>query len=156
MHTIPVFLCSLLCVLLALYLFIIVIRIFALLRLSRFFGEYAHITPANEQPDDVTFTISYSWSNFLSPVPGITINIRRSSAKDSLYNDWHGWFTSNIIFLYYFKGRYELENPVPGEAYGWHHLYLFDKPDTRIVMNLFHVKDNKQIISNEGYYIVKK
>ena len=104
MHTIPVFLCSLFCVLFALYLFIIVIRIFALLRLSRFFGEYAHITPANEQPDDVTFTISYSWS----------------------------------------------------EAYGWHHLYLFDKPDTRIIMNLFHVKDNKQIISNEGYYIVKK
>ena len=138
MHTIPVFLYSVLCVLFALYLFVIIMRIFALLRLSRFFGKYAHITPANEQPDDVTFTISYGWNNFLSPVPGITIKIRRSSAKD------------------YFKGRYELENPVPGEAYGWHHLYLFDKPDTRIIMNLFHLKDNKQLISNEGYYIVKK
>lgn len=156
MHTIPVFLYSLLCFLFALYLFVIVIRIFALARLSRFFGKYAHITPANEAPDDVTFTVSYDWANFLSPVPGITIKIRRSSAKDSLHNDWHGWFTSNIVFLYYFKGRYELENPAPGEVYGWHHLYLFDKPDARIVMNLFHVKDNKQIISDEGYYIVKK
>lgn len=156
MCTVPVFLNLLVTILLSLYLFVIVIRIFALVRLSSFFGKYAHITPPNEAPDDVTFTVSYDWTRFLSPVPGITIRIRRSSAKDSLHNDWHGWFTSNIVFLYYFKGRYELENPVAGEAYGWHHLYLFDKPDIRIVMNLLHVKDNRQIISDEGYYIVKK
>ena len=138
------------------YIFILVIRTAALLRLWKFFGAYGHITPPNEKPDDVTFTVSYNWSNFLSPVPGIIINIRRSSAKDSLHNDWNGWFVSNIIFLYYFKGRYELENPGPDEYYGWHHLYLFDKPNTRIIMNLQYLKDNKNIVSDEAYYIIKK
>src|SRR6185312_3711830 len=145
---------TILIALLSIYVFIIIIRIAALIRLSKFFGAYAHVTPAGEKPDDVTFTVNYSWSSFLSPVPGIIIKIRRSSAKDSLHNDWNGWFVSNIIFLYYFKGRYEMENPPPGEANGWHHLYLFDKPDTRIIMNLQYLKDNQQIISNEGYYIV--
>lgn len=156
MYTIPSFLNMVLPVLAGLYLFVIMIRVFALVRLFPFFGKYGHITPPGETPDDVTFTVSYDWARFLSPVPGVTIKIRRSSAKDSLYNDWHGWFTSNIVFLYYFKGRYELDNPVPGEPYGWHHLSLFDKPDIRIVMNLLHVKDNRQIVSDEGYYIVKK
>ena len=156
MHILAGFSIDVLLLLISIYFFLLTIRVIALLRLLKFMGAYAHITPANEQPDDVTFTVSYSWNNFLSPVPGITIKIRRSSAKDSLHNDWHGWFTSNIVFLYYFKGRYELENPAPGEIYGWHHLYFFDKPDTRILMNLFHLKDNKQIISDEGYYIVKK
>ena len=156
MHILTGFPIDVLLLLISIYLFLLTIRVIALLRLLKFMGNYAHITPANEQPDDVTFTVSYDWNNFLSPVPGITVNIRRSSAKDSLHNDWYGLFTSNIIFLYYFKGRYELDHPVPGEANGWHHLYLFDKPDIRIIMNLFHLKDNKQIISDEGYYIVKK
>lgn len=148
--------CTIALSLLAIYLFIIIIRTAALLRLWKFFGAYAHVTPVGEKPDDVTFTVAYNWSNFFSPIPGIIIRIKRSSAKDSLHNDWNGWFVSNIIFLYYFKGRYEMENPPPGESNGWHHLYLFDKPDTRIIMNLQYLKDNKHIVSDEGYYIVKK
>lgn len=157
MHTIIAFFYTILLLLVSIYIFLLVTRLIALFRLSKFFGAYAHITPAGEKPDDVTFIVSYNWSTFLSPLPGITIGIRRSSAGDSLHNDWHGWFTSDIIFLYYFKGRYELENPDPNDTfYGWHHLYLFEKPDTRIILNLQYLKDNKQIISDEGYYIVKK
>lgn len=140
----------------AIYLFIIIIRVIALLRLSKFLGVYAHITPTGETPDDVTFTVSYGWLNLLSPVPGIIIKIRRLSAKDTPQYDWNGAFVSNIIFLYYFKGRYELEKPGPDEYYGWHHLYLFEKPTPRIIMNLQYLKDNKHIISEEGYYIIKK
>ena len=156
MHTFSHFLHPVLLSLFSIYLFILIIRLTALLRLRKFFGSYAHITPAGEKPDDVTFTVSYSWIHFFSPVPRIIIKIERSSAKDSLYNDWNGWFVSNIVFLYYFKGRYELRNPGPDETYGWHHLYLFDKPTPRIVMNLQRVENNQRIISDEGYYIVKK
>ncbi|MFT3704064.1 MAG: hypothetical protein QM802_16980 [Agriterribacter sp.] len=156
MHTILHLVHSMLLSVAAIYFFILIIRTIALLRLRKFFGNYAHITPANEKPDDVTFSVTFDLINFFSPIPRIVIKIRRSSAKDSLHNDWNGWFVSNIIFLYYFKGRYELENPGPDEYYGWHHLYLFDKPTPRIIMNLQYVKDNKNIVSDEAYYIVKK
>src|SRR6218665_2192622 len=136
MHTFSHFLHPVLLSLFSIYVFIIIIRFAALFRLRKFFGNYAHITPTGGKPDDVNFRVYYSWANFFSPVPNIVIRIRRSSAKDSLYNDWNGCFVWGIIFLYYFKGRYELENPTPGETYGWHHLYLFDKPTPRIVMNL--------------------
>ena len=141
----------------AVYIFILVVRLIALSRLSDFWGDYTHITPEGEQPDDVTFTVFYKWAGLFSPVPGITIYIRRSSAGDSVYNDWIGCFTSDIIFLYYFKGRYKLTSPKPDETfYGWHHLYLFRNPTIRIILNLRYLKDNKQLISDEGYYIVKK
>lgn len=148
--------CTIALILFAIYLFIIIIRVVALLKLWKFFGVYGHITPPNEKPDDVTFTVSYGWLNFLSPVPRIVIKIRRLSAKDTPQYDWNGCFASNIIFLFYFKGRYELENPGPDEYYGWHHLYLFEKPTPRIIMNLQYLKENKHIVSDEGYYIVKK
>ena len=120
-------LCTLLLLMSAVYVFIIIVRLIALKRLSVFWGEYAHITPEGEKPDDVTFKVFYKWGNLFSPVPGITIYIRRSSAGDSIYNDWTGWFTSDIISLYYFKGRYKLTSPKPDETfYGWHHLYLFE------------------------------
>src|SRR5258708_35960412 len=95
------------------YFLILIVKLFALRMIHRFFGNFKHIVTNDVEKDSTNFRVSYQWKTFFNPIPNISIKIQRKNNTDTM--DWNGVFNSDILNPYYFKGLYIIDKPGPND-----------------------------------------
>lgn len=143
----------------AAYIFILLIKVYFFLVLRNSLGNYKH----SDSNDTVVFNVSFVYKDFLSPIPRVTLAIKRlDQAKNNSLENWSGTYFSDMLNPNVFTGAYKkfgnANIPEKGDM-GWHELIFFYKEEL-IALRINHVGFNENTRkkvwnSSEGYFIKK-